>query len=187
VIEVAPYAFGGPRALAILDAALHVGACTRGELDAVIREHKGRRGIVKVRELLGYADGRAESPMEKRGPTGVHRQPAAYAELQYRIADCYGESGASTSAWPKAKVVRGIRQYRMAHRPRCPAARPAENRPDCRNADGQRFPMTVSGHPTRIRSDLSRASNSHFQLAEQTQKPKHATACRGPLRPARHE
>lgn len=51
-----------PRALATLDAALHIGAC-RGELDAAIREQKGRRGIVAVRELICYADRRAESPM----------------------------------------------------------------------------------------------------------------------------
>src|SRR5271170_6295862 len=41
VIEVAR-TLRRPRALATIDAALHVGACTRGELDAVIREQKGR-------------------------------------------------------------------------------------------------------------------------------------------------
>jgi very-short-patch-repair endonuclease len=34
------------RALAILDAALHVGACSTAELDSAVREQKGRRGIV---------------------------------------------------------------------------------------------------------------------------------------------
>jgi hypothetical protein len=53
-----------PRALATLDAALHVGACTKHELSAAIREQKGRRGIVKVRALIDHADGRAESAME---------------------------------------------------------------------------------------------------------------------------
>ncbi|MGB2919358.1 MAG: hypothetical protein WBC15_03815, partial [Mycobacterium sp.] len=53
-----------PRALATLDAALRSGACTRGELEAAIREQKGRRGIVNVRELVVHADGRAESAME---------------------------------------------------------------------------------------------------------------------------
>ena len=53
-----------PRALATLDAALHVGACTKHELSAAIREQKGRRGIVKVPALIDDADGRAESAME---------------------------------------------------------------------------------------------------------------------------
>ncbi|HXS87322.1 MAG TPA: hypothetical protein VN741_16995, partial [Mycobacterium sp.] len=53
-----------PRALATLDAALLVGACTTGELHATIREQKGRRGIVQVRELIAFADGLAESPMD---------------------------------------------------------------------------------------------------------------------------
>ena len=48
-----------PRALATLDAALHCAGCTVAELDSAIREQKGRRGIVKVRELMNYADGRA--------------------------------------------------------------------------------------------------------------------------------
>ena len=63
VVEVAR-ALCRPRALATLDAALRIGACTTGELGEAIREWKGRRGIVKVRELIAYADGRAESPME---------------------------------------------------------------------------------------------------------------------------
>jgi hypothetical protein len=53
-----------PRALAVLDAALHCRACTREEFDAAIDEQKGRRGIVNVRELVVHADGRAESAME---------------------------------------------------------------------------------------------------------------------------
>jgi hypothetical protein len=53
-----------PRALAALDAALHSLACTRAELESAVREQKGRRGIVSVRELVQYADGRAESGME---------------------------------------------------------------------------------------------------------------------------
>jgi hypothetical protein len=61
VIEVAR-ALRRPRALATLDAALHVGACTTAELQATVAKHKGRRGIVKVRELIGYADGHSESP-----------------------------------------------------------------------------------------------------------------------------
>ncbi|WP_204815199.1 type IV toxin-antitoxin system AbiEi family antitoxin domain-containing protein [Mycobacterium riyadhense] len=94
-----------PRALATLDAALHVGACTRGELEAVIREHKGRRGIVKVRELIGYADGRAESPMESEARLVFidHRLPMP--ESQYDIVDAYGKLWRVDFAWPDAMIV----------------------------------------------------------------------------------
>src|SRR6202453_1994448 len=53
-----------PRALATLDAALRSMRCDRGDLERAIAEQRGRRGIVAVRELLPFADPRAESPME---------------------------------------------------------------------------------------------------------------------------
>jgi len=104
VIEVAR-TLRRPRALAILDAALHVGACTRGELDAVIREHKGRRGIVKVRELMGYADCHAESPMESEARLVFIDNRLPMPELQYRIVDYYGRVWRVDFAWPGAMVV----------------------------------------------------------------------------------
>jgi hypothetical protein len=52
------------RALAVLDAVLFKRRCTTADLARAIDEQKGRRGIVKVRELMRYVDGRAESPME---------------------------------------------------------------------------------------------------------------------------
>jgi HD domain len=85
-IEVAR-ALRRPRALATLDAALHVGACTRGQLDAAIREQKGRRGIVMVRELVAYADSRAESPMESEARLLFIDSGLPMPELQYSIVD----------------------------------------------------------------------------------------------------
>ncbi|BBX74868.1 hypothetical protein MSHI_27740 [Mycobacterium shinjukuense] len=94
-----------PRALATLDAALHIGACTRGELAAAIREQKGRRGIVKVRELIGYADGRAESPMESEARLVFIDAKLPMPELQYTIVDRYGKLWRVDFAWPQAFVV----------------------------------------------------------------------------------
>jgi hypothetical protein len=104
VVEVAR-TLRRPRALAMFDAALHVGACTRGELDVAVREQKGRRGIVKVRELIGHADGYAESPMESEARLVFidHRLPMP--ELQYRIVDCYGKVWRVDFAWPGAMVA----------------------------------------------------------------------------------
>jgi len=94
-----------PRALATLDAGLNVGACTRGELDAAIREQKGRRGIVKVRELHGYADGLSESPMESEARLVFIDSRLPMPELQYSIVDRYGRLWRVDFAWPDAMVV----------------------------------------------------------------------------------
>lgn len=104
VIEVAR-TLRRPRALATLDAALHVGACTRGQLAEAIREQKGRRGIVKVRELIAHADGRAESPMESEARLVFIDTRLPMPELQYSIVDRYGTVWRVDFAWPEAFVV----------------------------------------------------------------------------------
>lgn len=103
-IEVAR-ALRRPRALATLDAALHIGACTTGELHAAIGEQKGRRGIVKVRALIDYADCRAESPMESEARLVFIDGGLPVPELQYSIVDRYGRLWRVDFAWPDAMVV----------------------------------------------------------------------------------
>ncbi|OBF89026.1 hypothetical protein A5791_17215 [Mycobacterium sp. 852002-51163_SCH5372311] len=104
VIEVAR-TLRRPRALATLDAALRISACTAGELHAAIREQKGRRGIVKVRQLIGYADGRAESPMESEARLVFIDGGLPMPELQYEIVDRRGKRWRVDFAWPQARVV----------------------------------------------------------------------------------
>jgi hypothetical protein len=94
-----------PRALGTLDAALHCEACTAAELDAAVREQKGRRGIVKVRELLMHADGRAESPMESEARLVFIYGGLPTPELQYEIVDRCGDLWRVDFAWPEAMVV----------------------------------------------------------------------------------
>jgi hypothetical protein len=94
-----------PRALATLDAALLVGACTTGELRAAIREQKGRRGIVQVRELIGFADGLAESPMESEARLVFIDEGLQMPKLQYSIVDRHGRVWRVDFAWPDAMVV----------------------------------------------------------------------------------
>ncbi len=94
-----------PRVLAVLDAALHSGACTRDDLTAVIREQKGRRGIVNVRSLLTYADGRAESAMESETRLVFIDGGLPLPELQYEIVDKCGKLWRVDFAWPTAKVA----------------------------------------------------------------------------------
>jgi hypothetical protein len=104
VIEVAR-TLQRPRALATLDAALHVGASTAAELRATITQQKGRRGIVKVRELISHADGRAESPMESEARLLFVDARLPMPELQYAIVDRYGRVWRVDFAWPEAFLV----------------------------------------------------------------------------------
>jgi hypothetical protein len=104
VIEVAR-TLRRSRALATLDAALHVGACTAAELDATITQQKGRRGIVKVRELIDCADGRAESPMESEARLVFLDARLPMPELQCGVVDGYGRVWRVDFAWPEAFVV----------------------------------------------------------------------------------
>jgi hypothetical protein len=94
-----------PRALATLDAAVHIGACTPAELRQAIEEQKGRRGIVKVRELADHVDGRAESPMESEARLVFVDGGLPKPELQYRIVDRCGDLWRVDFAWPEAKLV----------------------------------------------------------------------------------
>jgi very-short-patch-repair endonuclease len=52
--------------LATLDAALRSGTCTVDLLLAAAADQAGLRDVIRLRRLIPYADGRAESPMESR-------------------------------------------------------------------------------------------------------------------------
>jgi hypothetical protein len=93
-----------PRALAALDAALHSSACTREELESAVREQKGRRGIVQVRELLRHADGRAESGMESEARLVMIDYGLPTPELQYEIHGL-DEVWRVDFAWPDQRVA----------------------------------------------------------------------------------
>jgi hypothetical protein len=94
-----------PRVLAVLDAALRCGRCTHLDLEHALKEQKGRRGTVKVRELLPHADGRAESPMESEARLVFIDGGLPLPELQYEIIDCHGQRWRVDFAWPDAKVI----------------------------------------------------------------------------------
>ena len=94
-----------PRALAALDGALHSGWCTHGDLAKAVREQAGRRGIVAVRELLEYADGRAESAMESEARLVMIDHGLPRPELQYLIDGRAGETWRVDFAWPQARVA----------------------------------------------------------------------------------
>jgi hypothetical protein len=94
-----------PRALAVLDASLGGGLCTAAELASAVAEQKGRRGIVKVRDLLIHADARAESPMESEARLVFIDGGLPLPELQFEIVDCRGRLWRVDFAWPDFGVV----------------------------------------------------------------------------------
>ena len=64
---------------------------TTSELEATIREQRGRRGIVKVRALMDHVDRRADSPMESEARLVFIDGALPMPELQYCIIDRYGK------------------------------------------------------------------------------------------------
>lgn len=89
-----------PRALATLDAALRSLQCNRADLDGAVAEQKGRRGIVAVRNLLPFADGRAESAMESEARLVMIDCELPLPELQYEIHGPDGDLYRVDFAWP---------------------------------------------------------------------------------------
>lgn len=94
-----------PRALATLDAALRSTTCTRADLWRAAIDQAGRRGIVKVRNLIALADGRAESPMESEARLVMLDGGLPVPELQYEVVDGNGELRRLDFAWPQQRVA----------------------------------------------------------------------------------
>lgn len=94
-----------PRALATLDTALHSGWCTSRELEQAALEQHGRRGIIAVRDLLPYVDGRAESAMESEARLAMIDYGVPTPELQYPIHGRNGERWRADFAWPDVMVA----------------------------------------------------------------------------------
>jgi hypothetical protein len=103
-IEVAR-ALRRPRALATLDAALRSGTCSRPELVRTVELQSGRRGIVKVRELLPVANPLAESPMESEARLVMIDGGLPPPVLQYEVVDQSGRTWRLDFAWPETRVA----------------------------------------------------------------------------------
>jgi hypothetical protein len=94
-----------PRALATLDAALRSMRCSRVDIARAVAEQRGRRGIVAVRELLPFADGRAESAMESEARLVMIDRGLPLPELQYAVHGRDGEFWRVDFAWPEARLA----------------------------------------------------------------------------------
>lgn len=94
-----------PRALATLDAALRSETCTPSGLRTAATEQAGRRGIVRVRDLLVHADGRSESPMESETRYVFISAELPSPELQVTIEDDHGAYWRVDFLWRSAHLV----------------------------------------------------------------------------------
>ncbi|OSC41927.1 hypothetical protein B8W66_07130 [Mycobacterium decipiens] len=94
-----------PRALATLDAAMRSMQCTRNDIESAIADQRGRRGIIAVRELLPFADGRAESAMESEARLVMIDNGLPLPELQYPIHGRGGELWRVDFAWPEVRLA----------------------------------------------------------------------------------
>ncbi|KAA0110372.1 hypothetical protein CIW47_09035 [Mycolicibacterium sp. P1-5] len=94
-----------PRALATLDAALRSRWCTSGDLERAVLRQRGRRGITAVRELLPFADARAESAMESEARLVMLDHGLPRPELQFTISSPNGQRWRVDFAWPAARVA----------------------------------------------------------------------------------
>lgn len=61
-----------PDALAALDMFMRLHGIARMELEASLPRYRGRRGVIKLRELVALADARSESPGESRTRLAIH-------------------------------------------------------------------------------------------------------------------
>ncbi|GKT31180.1 cullin, a subunit of E3 ubiquitin ligase, partial [Aduncisulcus paluster] len=93
------------RAIGILDAALRSGHCSPNGLEHAMRLQTGRRGIVHVRHLLAYADGRSESPMESETRLLFVDAGIPVPELQATISDRYGTRWRVDFLWRSARLI----------------------------------------------------------------------------------
>lgn len=93
------------RALATLDAALRSRTCDPRALQCAAAAQAGRRGIVKVRQLLALADGRAESPMESEARLVMIDGGLPTPVLQHEVIDARGRLRRLDFAWPEKWVA----------------------------------------------------------------------------------
>ena len=90
-------------ALATLDAALRSGTCDGDQLRASYERQRGLRGVVLLKQLIPFADGRAESPMESRMRWRFLDAGLPQPDLQVEVAAGY--------RWHKLDI--GCREHRL--------------------------------------------------------------------------
>lgn len=89
--------------LVVADSAARLGA-DPARIQQLLAERGGRRGITRAREVLSFADGRAESPGETLTRWHLHRFGLPAPELQVVIETAGGRFRADLG-WPEARLL----------------------------------------------------------------------------------
>jgi very-short-patch-repair endonuclease len=92
-------------ALANVDALARATGLTAPEVSAVLRQHKGARGIVQLRDIVDLMDGGAESPQESHTRLVLVEAGMQHPVTQIRVTDRWGVVFARLDmGWPEFKV-----------------------------------------------------------------------------------
>ncbi len=89
--------------LVIADSALRIGA-DPARIRELLAEGAGQRGVVRAREVLAFADGRAESPGETLTRWRLHREGLPAPALQVPVTTSAGRFRADLG-WPGARLL----------------------------------------------------------------------------------
>ncbi len=159
--------FDRPTGLSLLDSALHTGQIDVGELAVVAAMAAGRRGAPKVRELIGYADGRAMTPLESRVRLCCIDGDLPPDELQWPVRDAAGVLlGFGDMAWfrKRRRPLIGEADGEIPHSEGMPGSPPPVFRDRRRgndftaaSADTLRFTWLDTKTPAYIRSTVRKA------------------------------
>ncbi|MBF9317073.1 DUF559 domain-containing protein [Mycobacteroides chelonae] len=88
-----------------IDALMNATGLTTPEVHAVLADHPGVRGVVRLREVLELVDAGAESPQETRTRLLVVRSGFPKPQTQIRVLDRFGDFVARVDmGWEDAKV-----------------------------------------------------------------------------------
>jgi hypothetical protein len=93
------------QALARADALANATGVTAAQVDSVIRRHRGARGIVQLRDVVGLTDGGAESPQESHSRLVLIDAGLQRPTTQIEVPNRWGQVFARIDmGWPEFKV-----------------------------------------------------------------------------------
>jgi very-short-patch-repair endonuclease len=92
-------------ALAAIDAILRAHGLVRSDLTRWLLRFAGRRGVVQLRELVGLADPRAESPGESWTRLEIHDHGLSRPEVQWWVVVGGKPTYRLDLAYPHAKIA----------------------------------------------------------------------------------
>lgn len=104
-------------ALASVDMVLHADLLRLSELEAWVAEHRGEKGVKRLRRIIQFADSRSESPMESRLRAYLIKARLPVPDVQAELHDASGRFvGRADLYYPDRRLV--IEFDGMNHRDR---------------------------------------------------------------------